>query len=608
MKRHMRTFILGGLILIAAAASAGAETAEQSKDLDLFFKAKALVFTGDWDGVRSGMESYLKAFPTGKMEDEALYWLARSLDRLARAAKDAFTVMNLKRQAFAALDHLAKEHPQSLWRDDARELQVTIAGGLAVMGDEERRKFLEEAVAAGGKNGAQVKSAALRSILALDSKTVLAVMGKFLKTEGDADLRKQAVTLLGRKYSREVIPLLEEARKSDPEAAVREEAGVWLEKIRTRLIPVQVGYYCFDTTLSDLSQYAKVPEGQVARFTVPHGRTGSEARAKKEIGRLFKSRLEFTGSKATMISSVLEQSGFSTGVSHQIGGFHIQMIGDSLVKSEKEINGLVRIGEAEVPFKVSLADDLVLAARKGSRMAVMFLEMSPAEPIEQTESLENLDISSSGGRRPSKSEKEPVYYSVFNIKGAVIHSTVSRMDMDAMRANLFDYGQAKAEIQRGDGTWILVGEILHQVKENVLIGRRARLIRPDGTTAEEGAEIRVPLGNPERPGAEKKADAAAESVYPLDNGGWIRSSRPAAPLGDSTSGLLDFGDARASLPGPKGTWTLTGRLTLVVSSGQIMAYKAVLTNPEGKTAAQGALIFVPVKNPDQFIISVDRSF
>ena len=37
-----------------------------------------------------------------------------------------------------------------------------------------------------------------------------------------------------------------------------------------------------------------------------------------------------------------------------------------------------------------------------------------------------------------------------------------------------------------------------------------------------------------------------------------------------------------------------------------MAYQGVLTNPEGKTVAQGALLFVPVKDPDKYRLAVER--
>jgi hypothetical protein len=153
-------------------------------------------------------------------------------------------------------------------------------------------------------------------------------------------------------------------------------------------------------------------------------------------------------------------------------------------------------------------------------------------------------------------------------------------------------------------------------KEKMLVGRMAKLVRPDGSIAAEGEEIRVPAGNPAgfKTGgvADTKAlpasapDTGMETTYPLENGGWIRSPRPAAGAANTPGDLLDFGTAQASLPGPRGNWTLRGYLILLKSDREIMACKAVLTNPEGKTAAQGTLIFIPVKNPEKFRLTVER--
>ena len=46
-----------------------------------------------------------------------------------------------------------------------------------------------------------------------------------------------------------------------------------------------------------------------------------------------------------------------------------------------------------------------------------------------------------------------------------------------------DYSLAKAEIPGPDGTWILTGHLLRLNKENVLVGRMAKLVKPDGKVA-----------------------------------------------------------------------------------------------------------------------------
>jgi hypothetical protein len=615
MKRKILVFMLGGLILLGSTLFGGADEPFQNKEMDQFFKGKTAVFAGDWPGVRSGMESYLKDYPAGKMRDEALYWLARSLDRLARDAKDVFSAIDLKRKAAASLDRLVKEFPDSLWRDDAKEMQIAIAAGLVILGVEDQLKFLEDAVRSEGKNAVLIKTAALDSIIALDSKTAIPVLRNFLKTESDAGLRKRAVRLLGQKFSREISAILEDTAKNDGDPEVRKEAGYWIEKIRIRLIPVQVSYYGFETKVTDTSEYAKVPEGKIASFTIPHDRVGSQARAKTALGRFFNGRVEFTGSMAGGSSGILEEFGLMSRTSHRIAGFYVELDAASIAKTASEVTGQVRIGEQSASFKVDGSNDVILAARRGDRQAVIYLEMTAKDVAEVTENRKKSSSTTIG--TVDSPDRESVYTTDYNMKGMVVSSTRSSLDSESFKASLFDFGRAKAKIDASDGIWTLTGQLLLLNKEQILVGRAAKLVRPDGTTAAIGDDLRVPVGNPagfkigagmdsRTPGAAAQPESGSEAAYPLENGGWIRSPRPGAAAGDPAGGLLDFGTAQASLPGPRGNWILTGYIVFLKSSKEIVAYKAVLTNPEGKTAVQGELLFVPVKNPDQYRLAVER--
>jgi len=603
MKRKTFGLVLGGLILLGTAVSPRAEMPFQNKELDQFFRAKASVFAGDWPGVRSGMEAYLKDYPAGKMRDEALYWLAGSLDRLARDARDVVAAIDLKKKAFDSLDRLIKEFPGSLWRDDAKESQVAVAGGLAVLGVEEQRKFLEEAIRSNVKNGLEIKTAALNSIIALDSKTALPVLRNFLSTESEADLRKHAVRLLGEKYPREARPILEEAVKNDRDPEVRKEAESWLEKIRMRLIPFKVSYYCFETRVTDTSAYAKVPEGKVAQFAVPHGPSGNEARIKKAIGRIFDGQVEFTGSKATMNSDVLDLMGGSR-IAHTIAGFNVELAAASIVKTENDISGRVRFGEMEVPFKADKANDVILAARRGDRQAVMYLDMSPKDVDE-----DEIEDENESRRSVKDFLKAPSYRNAYRLSGMVVYSdrNVDVFDPDSFKSNLFDYGQAVAEIPGPGGTWTLTGQLLFLNKERILIGRMAKLVRPDGTAVAAGEEIRVPAGNPAGYTVGAGADPKFPTTFNLDGGGRIQSSRPQIGSAETAGDVVDFGSSRVFLSGPGGTWTLTGRVVFLREEQKIVARDAALTNPEGKTAAQGAMIIVPVKNPEKFTLVAERS-
>jgi hypothetical protein len=619
-------------VLLAVAALGAAPS--QNRELDQFFKVKTSVFNQDWSAVRSGMEAYLRDHPAGKMRDEALYWLGRGLDRLARQAKDRAEIVALKTKAAETLDRMIKEFPESLWRDDARELRLAIAGELAILGVDSERSAVEEAVRAQDKSEVELRRIALNSLVRLDAATVLPVMDEFLRTEPDPGLRKTGVSLLGRRFTRPAVGLLESVARKDASEEVRREAAYWLAKIRTRLIPLQLNYYCYEARLTEAPASGQVPEGRIASFSPPHGRPGSEGRVKAEIGRLFGGRVALSGSKATSMGAanlyeIMRTEGTTIRTSHRISGFIIGLDGGSIVKTEAGISGQVLFDGEAADFAVNDRNDALLAARRDDRLALMYLELAPKE----TESPEDAEAEGSSAGRESffgslgklfrSRSKEPVYYTknVLSRSGLVIWSTLQ--SMDSVKEGVTDYSLAKAEIPGPGGAWILTGHILRLNKEDILIGRMAKLVKPDGKVAAEGDEIRVPVKDPAAftmPGgtavpAPAPAPAAGvasadEAIYPvsfdLDGGGRILSPRKQFRLAELSGDAIDFGEAKAVLPGRGGNWVLTGRLVLLGTQGMITAREAVLLNAEGKVAAEGTVLIVPVKKPEAFTVAAAR--
>ncbi len=595
----------------------------QNKELEQFFKVKILVFSRQWAGVRSGMEQYLRDYPAGKMRDEALYWLGWSLDKLARAEQEKPRVVDLKTRAFEVLDRVVKEFPESLWRDDAQRLQVTIAGELAILGVSSQQKVLEDALTSKNKSEADLRNVALNSIINLNPKTAIPAMQNFLKVEQNPELKKQCVSLLGRRYTREVVGILEDVAKNDQDEEVRKEAEYWLGKIKIRLIPVQLNYYCYDSRLTDAEEYAKVPEGKVAKFFIPHGRSGSESRIKAEIRRIFKKRIYFTGSQATSRGAsdpfeYMKTLGTTIRTAHNISGFRIAVDSGSINKTLESFEGLVFFNDMAEAFRVDGRNDVLLAARRSDRLAIMYLEMAPKD-VETPGQSEDEDtgsgFASSIKSVPPASQKKPVYYSSHRTMGIVINSTRQSTDPDSFKSGIYDYSLAEAEIPGAGGTWKLSGHLLLEQKERVLIGRMAKLVRPDGTTAAVGDEIRVPVKDPaaftatggktetgrEKPSISEAAEDKKYNVsFNLEGGGWIQSARMRFDLEEFGREVIDCGLAKARIPGQGGTWILTGSLILMKKEGRIVAKDAVLMNPAGKVAAEARLITVPLKNPEKF--------
>jgi hypothetical protein len=621
------------LAVMLAAAVLGAEP-YQNKELEQFFKAKTSVFSQEWGAVRSGMEAYLHDYPAGKMRDEALYWLGRSFDRLARQEKERASIVALKTKAAGTLDRMIKEFPESLWRDDARELRLAIAGELAILGVASERSVIEEAVRSQNKSEVELRRIALKSLVKLNPRTALPVMGDFLESEPDSGLRKEGVALLGQRFNSEVVGLLESVAQKDASEDVRREAEYWLAKVKTRHIPVQLNYYCYEARLSDTSTYNKVPEGKVASFATPHGRTGSEGRVKYEIGRIFGGQISFTGSKATSMGAtemyeILRTSERMTiRRSHKINDFRIALDGESIAKTPESIDGRVFFDAQAAAFTVNSQNDALLAARRGERLALMYLEMAPKDVTafekgadeDSPSGLESF-LESLGNLFKGKS-KEPVYYTknILSRSGLVIHSTLQ--SMESVKEDVTNYSLAKAEIPGPGGTWILTGHLLMLNKEKIIVGRMAKLVKPDGNVAAEGDEIRVPVKDPAAfttggkvapkppPAPAAAIPEALESKYlvsfNLDGGGWIHSARKEFRLAEVSGDAVDFEEAQAVLPGPGGNWILTGRLILLKTQGAILAREARLMNAEGKAAAEAAILMVPVKNPENFTVTKAR--
>lgn len=644
MKNKRGSVIVGGLIvlgLIAArsfaegggAAALSTRTASyQNVELEKFFEAKTAVFENNWAAARAGMERYLRDYPAGKMRDEALYWLGRSFDRLAREEKDIARVIGLKTRAAETLDRMIREFPKSVWRDDAQELRVAIAGELVALGVSSERKIIEEAVRSQDKTEIEVRRVALNSLAKLDPKTAVPALRDFLAAEPDPGLRKKCLSILGRKSTREVTSILENAARNDADEGVRGEARYWLEKIRVRLIPVQLNYYCYEARLTDPSEYGKVPEGEVAAFSLDHGQVSVKA----GIQKVFSGRISITGSNAsskgaTDVFELMRTEGTTIHTSHLIAGFRLAVDGGSIAKTPESISGRVLVDEMASAFKVDRRSDVLLAARRGERLAVIYLEMAPKD-VAAFENAADEDSPSglasffeSIGQLFKSQSKEPIYYTESRLSksGLVIYSTLHSTP-DSMpehsKEDVFDYSLAKAEIPGSGGTWTLTGHLLLLKKENVFVGRMAKLVKPNGQVAWEGDEVRVPIADPSAfttggkaapaPAPAAETPPAAEAKYTvsfnLAGGGWIHSSRARFRMEEVSGDVVDFDEAKAVIPGPGGSWVLTGRLVLLKRQDLIMAREAVLINAEGKVAAEAAILMVPVKKPENYTVAKAR--
>ncbi len=121
---------------------------------------------------------FSEAAARGDRTDGALYWKAYALGKLGRAP-----------EANAALDELAKSHPQSGWLNDAKALRAEIAqaGGKPLSPEE--------------ADSDEIKLMAINSLLQSDPERSIPLLEKLLQTKSSPQLRERALFVLSQSNS-----------------------------------------------------------------------------------------------------------------------------------------------------------------------------------------------------------------------------------------------------------------------------------------------------------------------------------------------------------------------------------------------------------------------
>ncbi len=129
MKGFFRFYSLTIFLLVLTISTLQAQNKEAR---DLFQQAKMKCVTREWTTAVSLFEELLENHPGSKYEDDALFWIAYSLENIPDS----------KSQAFIAFSHLVETHPNSPWVDDAIVHQIELAEHFVMAGRENYRTFL----------------------------------------------------------------------------------------------------------------------------------------------------------------------------------------------------------------------------------------------------------------------------------------------------------------------------------------------------------------------------------------------------------------------------------------------------------------------------------
>jgi len=456
----------------------------EEDELEIFLKAKDYVFKRYWRKAKEQLEFFLKKYPSSQLRAEALYWLAQSLNRMSRDEVYKDNVIALKEDAFQKLELLIGQYPESVWMDDAKVLRVEIAGELALIGKTEYKSIIQDIYEKGKKTETELKLIALNSLIALEPEASIPLLRGIMVKEKDLRVRKNIIFLLGKKYNRSVLTLLEDVSKNDPDKEVREEANYWLEQIKIRAIPVNLNYYLFSAQLTDLKELKRIPENRMNYYSLPRIKPGDEESTKKEINDLFNGRLLDLRRQSNGRADIL-MAMFGPSVSHKLHGFLINFPEEGFEKAYDHFSGKVLFKDLEAgkdyyaPFTADDENELLLAMRHGNDVVLMFLQFeSRLEPELEEET-----------------DEEPMYSTDFtNVLGCRVLS--ARKSWESYDTDPMDFGQAKAEIPDKKGKWTLKGYIMMVKKERRFIARRAELTNPEGKVVARADQIIVPIDNP----------------------------------------------------------------------------------------------------------------
>lgn len=498
-----RSFLLFNLIFLipVVTSAAGGESFPSSyfgsgplaisepQETDQFLQAKELIFEGEWNQARLQLERYLLRYPSGRYQDEALFWLARSLEKLSRDEVIPEKKIALRQEAVQRLDSLLVRFPASLWWDDARNLKITVVAELVALGASEYENELDRIIAENLVRVDKTRSrmAEMNVISGIEPEAGVALIKRILAASREPELRKSETANLAKFFPDKGRELLEEIAAHDQDEEVRNEAQFWLEQIRMWRIPTQLVYFGFSAQVSDLGRAKPIAEGKINVFTLPRARNLEKEKIKARIRKALPVSLEkMTFATATTID--LYRYGYD--VSNVIQGFHFKVLREELKKEMNRISGQVRFMDRngqkkyKLTFLVDSQHDQLLAVRKGGAVALVLLHFIPVKEIESI--------------KPELPVKL-VYHTVFqDVLGCKVLSTRRTFNMVELsqEKGVTDFGRAEVEIPGFNGYWKLKGELVANRKERKFIARNAQLLKPDGKVAAEGPRIVVPADAP----------------------------------------------------------------------------------------------------------------
>jgi HEAT repeat protein len=167
-------------------------------------------------------------YPRSEYAGDAVYWEAFALYRIGTIddLRNALRVLESHQQARFSKEELQK---------DAPALAARIRGALALRGDREAAQATRLAAASGqpcDREDISVRVEALSALSQMDGETVVPILRRVLsrRDECSAQLRRRALSILGRRGDTASVATFLQVAKTDPDQSVRAEAIGYLAR------------------------------------------------------------------------------------------------------------------------------------------------------------------------------------------------------------------------------------------------------------------------------------------------------------------------------------------------------------------------------------------
>lgn len=651
MRIKRPALILAALLALGILAAAAAP--DPQEDMDRFFKAKELVFKRDWPAARAGFESYLKDFPQGRMRDEAYFWLAQSLDNLARDEKGREAVVRLKQAALEEIRKLVDGYPESLWRDDALAFRIEIASELVLLGEESYQEYITAAVEGEGRSSRDLKIQALGSLVNLDPGTALPIIQRTLETDDDTLVRQRCLSLLLLLPAADAEKALGEAARSDRDEKIRAEAASLLEQLRTSRLPFKLRYFIYGSKLLDRSLYPSLPEGKTREYSLGRSPAGDAEAVLDKVGDILGTKISTPLSSANGQLPLTPSFSRTMMMTHRAGDYQVRIKDSELritadrITGEIEFRNLATNDKFDRAFSVDRDEDKLIVVRSGENLSLLMFQF--AGPGSERPSLGA--VASKAGKAlrdlKPKGHGELKASSIISLPpGVTVRTERMSYDLHSFDRNLIALEMGKAVIYPGHAPspremarnamvqvtgvpgsgsisrepWTLIGDLFYFKDPAKLVGYGSYLISPGNEVVAEGL-IEVPAGDPAAfkvlagrevdknrrivTGRDEERTRPIFSILLSNYLGWaVLTNRSSTPSSRETA-KMDFGLAQASRTVDGRDWILIGEILALGKERTFIARRAALIASDG-TILHGAEIHVNADDPQDSRVVVKR--